>query len=86
MSVIMEEIPEVKQNPGEKPSPILESKPFFWDSIIFSIASTIFGLSVSGIIVDFSSQMNILWLVLAHWKIMLNTPTSTVTAIRIFLL
>ena len=53
MSVIMEEIPKVKQNPEEKSLPILESKPFFWDSIIFSIASTIFGLSVSGIIVDF---------------------------------
>ena len=53
MSVIMEEIPKVKQNPEEKSSSILESKPFYWDRIISYIASTIFGLSVSGVIVDF---------------------------------
>ena len=34
-------------------SPTLNPKPFVWDSIIFSLASVIFGLSVSGIIVEF---------------------------------
>ena len=44
-----------KQNSEQNTSssPILNPKPFVWDSIIFSLASTIFGLSVSGIIVEF---------------------------------
>ena len=32
---------------------ILQLKPFIWDRVIFLLASTIFGLSVSGIFVDF---------------------------------
>ena len=50
-----------KQNAEETTlsSPILNPKPFVWDSIIFSLASTIFGLSVSGIIVEFfKSEQN----------------------------
>ena len=30
-----------------------EPKPFFWDSILFYLASTIFGLGVSSIVIDF---------------------------------
>ena len=55
MSVVLEEIPkQLKQKAEENiSSSNLEPKPFFWDSIIFSLASTIFGLSVSGIIFEF---------------------------------
>ena len=55
MTTIVEEIPkQLKQNTEENiSSSRLEPKPFFWDSIIFFLASTIFGLSVSGVIVDF---------------------------------
>ena len=34
-------------------SPTLKPKSFFWDTFIFSLAYTIFGLSISGVIVDF---------------------------------
>ena len=34
-------------------TPVLESKLFFWDNIIFYLASAILGLSVSNIVVDF---------------------------------
>ena len=49
-----------KQNSEQNTSsPVLNPKPFVWDSIIFSLASTIFGLSVSGIIVElFKSEQN----------------------------
>ena len=54
MSVITENLPKLKQNLEEKTiSSKLEPKSFLWDSIIFSIASTIFALSFSGIIIDF---------------------------------
>ena len=34
-------------------SPILKPKTFFWDRIIYNFAFAIFGLSISGIIVEF---------------------------------
>ena len=48
----MQEILELKKKVGEN-SPLLHRKPFFWDGIIFIIASSIFGLSISGLIVEF---------------------------------
>ena len=58
MSVITENLPKLKQNLEEKTTSSRESqkvepKSFLWDRIIFSIASTIFALSFSGIIIDF---------------------------------
>ena len=60
MATIVEEIPkQLKRNTEENISSLqLEPKPFFWDSIIFFLASTIFGLSVSGVIVDFFKSNN----------------------------
>ena len=50
----MEDLPKLKQILEEKTSTSkAEPKPFIWDSIIFSIASAIVALSVSGLIVDF---------------------------------
>ena len=43
---------EKEKKPVET-SPVLEPKLFFWDNIIFYLASAILGLSVSNIIVDF---------------------------------
>ena len=48
----MQEILDLRKNLGGN-IPRLHRKPFFWDSIIFILASTIFGLSISGIIVEF---------------------------------
>ena len=55
MAVVMEEIPNLRQKVEEitSSSPNLKPKPFFWDRIIFSIASTMFVLSVTGIIFEF---------------------------------
>ena len=57
MSAIVEEIPKQlinKQKAEENVSSSnLKPKPFFWDSIIFSLASIIVGLSISSVIVDF---------------------------------
>lgn len=39
--------------PAVRPDPHLEPKLFFWDNIIFYLASAILGLSVSNIVVDF---------------------------------
>ena len=54
----MENLPKLKQNLEEKTTSSRESqkvepKSFLWDRIIFSLASTIFALSFSGIIIDF---------------------------------
>ena len=55
MAVAMEEMSKLKQKVEEitSSSDNLKPKPFFWDRIIFSIASTIFVLSISGIIVEY---------------------------------
>ena len=56
MSALVEAIPKqlntqkVEENVS---SSNLKPKPFFWDSIIFSLASIIVGLSISSVIVDF---------------------------------
>ena len=39
--------------PAYNRKPILHQKPFIWDNVIYVIASSIFGLSVSGVIIDF---------------------------------
>ena len=51
LSKLINRKPNAEENTSS--STILNPKPFVWDSIIFSLASTIFGLSVSGIIVEF---------------------------------
>ena len=44
---------KVSQAKSSEKTPVLESKLFFWDNIIFYLASAILGLSVSNIVVDF---------------------------------
>ena len=47
-------LPEQKEKfESSSSSPVLKPKTFFWDRIISSLASAIFGLTISGIIVDF---------------------------------
>ena len=55
MSVVEESILKLLEHKAQEndSSPILKPKSFPWDTIIFSLAYTIFGLSISGIIVDF---------------------------------
>ena len=55
MDMVMEEMYNLKQKVEKitSSSPNLKPKPFFWDRIIFSIASTILVLSITGIIVEF---------------------------------
>jgi len=59
-SRLTEQPPEKSEQPAEKTektgsekTPALEPKLFFWDNIIFYLASAILGLSVSNIVVDF---------------------------------
>ena len=53
MSAIVEEKPKEYLVPSK-----LERKPFFWDNIIFSLASTIFVLSVSSVVVELFKSQN----------------------------
>ena len=55
MSVVEESILKLLEQKAQEndSSPILKPKSFSWDAIIFSLAYAIFGLSISGIIVDF---------------------------------
>ena len=48
---LAEKHPEVAES--SQPEPRLEPKLFFWDNLIFYLASAMLGLSVSNIIVDF---------------------------------
>ena len=62
MSATVEEISKQfnKQKAEENiSSSNLEPKPLFWDSIIFSLASIIVGLSISSVIVDFFKSSDI---------------------------